>query len=165
MVNTRFVRKEDWKAVMSLYNAWRTEDGSSAVRDSILSLKQAKKRIVQILKSKNGFGLVAEQKGKIVGFIEANQGGFVKTHHSMFVNDIIIFKEHRRKGFGQALINRIIKITKQKKLKLIYLFVASNNKPAIKFYLTCGFKKTGRIIKGYKFGNKYVDKNIMCKLL
>ncbi len=84
--------------------------------------------------------LVAEIKGKIVGYImcKTEYGfsnfkklGFVKKGH---VVSIAVLDEHRRKGIGKALVEESINGVKIKKCDEMYLEVRCSNNDAVKLY-------------------------------
>jgi len=71
------------------------------------------------------------QGEKIVGFI------VVKIYDKRFhIMSIAILKEHRNKGLGTLLVNKI----KNLNCEIISLYVLTTNIGAIKFYETNGFK-------------------------
>lgn len=129
----------------------------------ILNEAQAKKITKQLMK--NGINLIAENNNQIVGLIESVIGMQTKTKHTIYINQMNVKKTYRRQGIANKLMKKLFQIAKKNKIKLLYLHVVSINKPAIKFYEKQGFKITGKIIRQYKFNNKYVDNYIMCKLI
>lgn len=61
------------------------------------------------------------------------------------LEDLIIKKEYRNKGFGKQLLNEAIKFSKLKNLLRITLLTDFDNEIAIKFYNSFGFKKSEMI--------------------
>lgn len=61
------------------------------------------------------------------------------------LEDMIIKKEYRNKGFGKQLLNEAIKFSKLKNLLRITLLTDFDNEIAIKFYNSFGFKKSEMI--------------------
>jgi len=162
MIKIRNVKEEDWKGINELYNEWRTENTFS-VPEKTLNKSQAKKRTKQLIKE--GLNLIAEDNKQVLGLIESGIGMLPKIKHTLYINQLNVRKTKRKLGIATKLMNELIKIAEKKKIKMIFLHVVSTNKPAIKFYEKQGFKITGKIIKQYKFDNKYIDNNIMCKLI
>lgn len=79
---------------------------------------------------------------------------------------VAIRKEYRRKGLGKLLLEMLIEMAKKEwKIELAQLSVYDSNKPARELYNILGFKEVGRIPKGVKFYNKYMDEIIMIKEL
>ena len=84
--------------------------------------------------------LVAEIKGKIVGYImcKTEYGfsnfkklGFVKKGH---VVSVAVLDEHRKKGIGKALVEESLNGVKIKKCDEMYLEVRCSNNDAVKLY-------------------------------
>jgi ribosomal protein S18 acetylase RimI-like enzyme len=161
-IKIRFIESKDWKSIKEIYNEWRTEKTYS-VPDGILSDLQSKKKTLALVTE--GFNLVAEIDGVVVGLIESNIGKLPKNKHTLYINQMNVLKKHRKKGIAQKLVNNIISLAKKKKIKVIFLHVVSINEPAIKLYSKLGFIKTGFIKNEYKFGSRFIDNDIMCKLL
>lgn len=71
-----------------------------------------------------------------VGFIIVGYEG-----KSCFIRNIGVHHEHRRKGYGKALINHALQEARNEGVKLCFLWVEYNNKPAITLYQSIGFKQ------------------------
>ena len=89
--------------------------------------------------------LVAEIKGKIVGYImcKTEYGfsnfkklGFVKKGH---IVSVAVLDEHRQKGIGKALVDEAIHGVKLKKCDELYLEVRCSNTSGVKLYEKLGF--------------------------
>jgi GNAT superfamily N-acetyltransferase len=88
-----------------------------------------------------GCFLVAEEDKKLLGFITAAPRIWLQ---SLWVNELVIHKEHRRKGIGSALLRAARQWALQHDLKKIMLEAQSKNYPAICFarklhLMFCGF--------------------------
>ncbi len=102
--------------------------------------------------------LVAEIKGKIVGYImcKTEYGfsnfkklGFVKKGH---VVSIAVLDEHRNKGIGKALVEESINGIKIKKCDEMYLEVRCSNNDAVKLYENMGVIIKQRLKTYYRDG-------------
>ncbi len=98
--------------------------------------------------------IVAEEEGKIVGYIMCRIevglsnfgfGGLVRKGH---VVSIAVMPQARRKGVGQAIINRSVQGMEYYKAKQGFLEVRVTNDAAITLYKRLGFEIT-RTINGY----------------
>ncbi len=158
----RKIQKRDWKAVKNIYNEWRTE-GTFAVPDYLFSDKKIKKHITILLK--RGVNLIAELDGKVIGILECEQGGLSKTAHTLNIQQLNILAAYRKFGIASALFKKIFDISHSKRINVLFLHVAANNNPAIASYKKFGFVKTGYIKNQFRFGNKFINNNIMCKIL
>jgi len=78
---------------------------------------------------------VAEEKGDILGFTV----GYVSPTNSDegFIHLTMVEKEHRKKGIGKRLVQKICLLMFRKKVKIIYAIV---EKRTISFYNECEFK-------------------------
>ena len=102
--------------------------------------------------------LVAEIKGKIVGYImcKTEYGfsnfkklGFVKKGH---VVSVAVLDEHRKKGIGKALVEESINGVKIKKCDEMYLEVRCSNNDAVKLYENMGVIIKQRLKTYYRDG-------------
>jgi ribosomal-protein-alanine N-acetyltransferase len=75
---------------------------------------------------------------KIVGYI-----GMWQILDEGHITNVAVLEDYRKCGFGERLINRLIKYAKEKKLIFLTLEVRITNIPAISLYEKCGFKKVG----------------------
>ncbi len=71
--------------------------------------------------------------------------GLVKKGH---IVSVAVLPKYRRKGIGQALVNKAMKKMKLYKTKQCYLEVRKSNMAAINLYRNLGFK-VSRTIRGY----------------
>lgn len=89
----------------------------------------------------SGFGrkpvwwaFVAETNNTIVGFALYYIRFSTWKGQRMYLEDILITEEHRGKGIGKMLMNRLMEEAKEKDLHGISWQVLDWNEPAIKFY-------------------------------
>lgn len=79
---------------------------------------------------------------------------------------ILLRKEARGKGLGEKLLRKIMeKAVKELKVKIITLYVFTDNKIAINLYKKVGFKKIGTIKNGIGYYGRLMDNNIMIKYI
>jgi GNAT superfamily N-acetyltransferase len=89
----------------------------------------------------SGFGkkpvwwaFVAEEKNQIIGFALYYIRFSTWKGQRMYLEDILVTEEHRGKGVGKMLMDRLITEAKEKKLHGISWQVLDWNEPAIIFY-------------------------------
>jgi len=75
-----------------------------------------------------------------VGWIKT---GYEKWNNRMRIWELLVKKEHRRKGIGTQLMKHAIKIAKEKTARMLVLETQSCNVDAIRFYLARGFQLIG----------------------
>ncbi len=78
----------------------------------------------------------AELDGEQIGWIEV---GYQKWNNRMRVWEFLVREEFRRKGIGTLLMNHAVKLTKEKRARMLVLETQSCDVPAIGFYLRFGF--------------------------
>ncbi len=103
--------------------------------------KEYTKEILGEIKKNKGILLVAELKGKIVGFIS---GWTVKEsilkNKYFYISDLIITEEYRGEGIGTTLLKEIEKYAKKLKLKTLRLSVQVDNHNPHHLYINSGFQ-------------------------
>jgi len=62
---------------------------------------------------------------------------------SVFIEELAVKKKFRKKGFGTALMERLVKFCKDNKIQSIHLGTGEEPNKAIKYYEKMGFKKVG----------------------
>ena len=77
---------------------------------------------------------VALSKDEVVGYI-----GSHNVLGEVYITNVAVFPEYRKKGFGEALIRKLIEAAEMEKADFITLEVRKSNTSAIKLYEKCGF--------------------------
>ena len=90
------------------------------------------------LENPNSKYFVYKQNNEIVGF-----AGISIILDTADITNIVVKKDFRNKGIGNALLNYLIEFCKSKNLSKINLEVSSNNNIAINLYKKFGFKQVG----------------------
>ena len=103
---------------------------------------KVKERKRRFLESPDSIGLVAEEKGQVVGFAEGTVGAGV-SHLGI----IGVRKEHRKRGIGSALLEEYIERSRQRGAHKVYLWTPKDLKPAIRLYIKVGFVPEGFLRK------------------
>ena len=93
-----------------------------------------------------GLLLVARDEDTIVGVVLAVYTPSAELGRVMTVNDFFVRPDHRRKGVGRELANRLIEECKQMKIDEIGLEVLQGNKTAASFWRSMGFEKADRYL-------------------
>lgn len=94
--------------------------------------------LAQEFSNENTTYIVAKQNGKILGF-----AGILTIIDEANIMNIVTKKDKRNLGIGSLLLQHLINISKQKKLKSITLEVNEHNINAIKLYEKFNFDKIG----------------------
>lgn len=78
--------------------------------------------------------IVAEEDGAIIGACIYYMTFSTWKGKMLYLEDFVVKEIHRKKGVGQVLWDKYLKIAKKKKCALIKWQVLDWNEPAIKFY-------------------------------
>jgi len=96
--------------------------------------------IKQILRDKNCNCLVVEGNGKIVGFGALVLNMVPCRGYIAKIEDVLVDEKYRGQGLGKKLMQELIKIAKNKKIKIVNLTSSPKRVGAIKLYTSLGFK-------------------------
>ena len=108
------------------------------------------------LKNKLALWLVAEEEGKVAGYI----GSQTCTDESDVMN-VAVHPDFRRRGIAEALVNALVEELKAIESRCLTLEVRASNVPAISLYEKLGFAEVGRRKNYYR--NPREDALIMRK--
>lgn len=125
--------EKDREALVNMYVNYNPEDRS-------LGLPPVGKRAIENWINhieENGFSIVAEHEGKIVGHL-----AIVKDEKNPGVVDLAIYlaREYQNHGIGTQMVLAIIEYSKKKAFKKITLVTDRLNWRAIRVYRKCGFQ-------------------------
>jgi len=96
--------------------------------------------------SLGGLFLVAEEKGKILGFVL----GFKLTKNEVFLDSLVVDKNARGEGIGKKLMEEFRSRLKKQNVEEYFLTTPLFNKKTHLFYKKCGLKKAGKYILFYE---------------
>ena len=88
------------------------------------------------MKSKKHYWIVAEEKGKIIGFGQV----WIKNKDTGITESVYVDRKYRKRGVGKDIMKEMIKWLKGKKLKYIESSAYIKNKPSVKLHENLGFK-------------------------
>ncbi|MDD5181658.1 MAG: GNAT family N-acetyltransferase [Candidatus Nanoarchaeia archaeon] len=100
------------------------------------------KKVKTKIRSKKTIVLVAEENGKVVGYVDGSlKPRFLFNKNlTLDIDNISIAEGYRGKGIGTKLMKAIFKIGKKRKAFCAWLGVRAQNKKGRKFYKKLGFK-------------------------
>ncbi len=85
--------------------------------------------------------------------LEQTVAGFVNARilsNEVYINNIAVSENFRRKGIGKGLLTLLEKIAESKKAAFITLEVRESNLPAISLYTSLGYLTVGKRKKFYR---------------
>ena len=96
----------------------------------------------KVIEGDNGFALVAEVSGKVVGYVAVSiyNLSFRTKNPIAELDNVFIEEEFRRMGAGKKLIEKAKNLAREKGIKRIKVEAAVQNQKALAFYRSCGFK-------------------------
>ena len=102
--------------------------------------KKIRAEMAKAVKSKNEQVIVAEDNGKLVGFIK---GYILKEGSKIFgiLQDVYVSSGYRKKGLGSKFAFELFDWFKKNKCSRVQTEVFVKNKAAVKFYQSLGFKE------------------------
>lgn len=93
----------------------------------------------QDIDNQSALPLVAKADDKIIGYV-----CLWKILDEIQISNIAVCPERRRRGIGEEMMQRILKMTKEQDYRRISLDVRISNKAAINLYQKFGFREAGR---------------------
>jgi ribosomal-protein-alanine N-acetyltransferase len=82
--------------------------------------------------------VIRASDGTLVGFLLA-----WSVADELHLLELACHPEHRRRGFGRALLNALVSHARQHRKRLLLLEVRRSNAAAIALYESCGFQEAG----------------------
>ena len=98
---------------------------------------ELKKDLINVLKSTEEIILVIENNNIIIGYVKFKYN--TKATKSIWIDEIIIDNDYKKKGYGKMLITEVTKFAEKNNCKRIELNCWSFNRSALKFYEKTGF--------------------------
>jgi len=140
----RKFRKKDVEEILPVIMQYREHHHKIVVDESIVT--STREVLMSMIEHKDSFVYVAEDNGKIVGYMVIHYCPFpLLGSNEIYVTDLVILPEYRSKGIGNALIQKAVETGHEMKCKRLML---NNNKSAEsyirQFYHKCKFdERTG----------------------
>jgi RimJ/RimL family protein N-acetyltransferase len=127
-------------------------------------LDEQRRQLEETLSQEKQMVFVAEQDGKLVGYLAALGGKMQRTRHSAEIV-IGILQEFTGQGIGTQLFTAMEQWARQHHLHRLELGVMTHNVAAISLYKKQGFEIEGTRRHAYVINGQYVDEYYMAKIL
>jgi len=133
------------------------------VKQTIKDEQNWVKRVAKSVKDKKRVSVIARDGNKIVANTEVELKSYKQSHVGKF--GIAIRKGYRGIGLGKFVMAEVLKLAKKELpgLKIFWLDVLANNKPAQALYKKMGFKVVGKVPKQIQYKGKLVGEYVMIK--
>ncbi|QBD83776.1 N-acetyltransferase [Ktedonosporobacter rubrisoli] len=128
------------------------------------TLPQQREQIAQILTRGRQMIFVAEEAGKLIGYLEASGGNFKRNTHTAYIV-IGILQAYTGQGFGTRLFEVLESWSRLNNFHRLELTVMVHNQAALTLYKKCGFEIEGIRKHALRVKNAYVDEYYMARLL
>ena len=133
-------------------------DGIMEIENESFAIPWSRSSIEKELKNNFAIYAVAIENNKVLGY-----GGMWHVVNEGHITNIAVHKDYRRKGIGQAIIEKLVEIAEEKEMIGLTLEVRKSNTPALELYKKNGFKLEG--IRPEYYGDNKEDAYIMWKYL
>jgi ribosomal protein S18 acetylase RimI-like enzyme len=165
-VSFRYPTMGDLQIITNFINKASKEKTFITFQGEILKLADEKKWLeatIKKIKNKEKVYLMAFIENNFAGSSDIELSSLIRKHIGTF--GIIIDNNYRGEGVGNILMDLVIKeaIKNIKDLKKITLEVMGDNSIAQGLYKKMGFVEYGRLPKGLKHKDNFVDEILMYK--
>jgi len=162
----RYPNKKDAGQMMEYINTLSKEKTFITFQGEQIGLDEEIKYLEDLLKKitdKKAIHLLVFSGDRLIGISSVSLGQRTQRHIGLL--GITITKKFRGEGIGKLLLQTVINeaIRNLEGLEIILLGVFSNNSLAYNLYTEFGFMEEGRLPKGVKLENGYVDHIYMYK--
>ena len=117
----------------------KTLDGVAELEKLCFSQPWSKSSLELLTREGIGVGMVCSSDGKICAY-----GGMIVAVDEGQITNIATHPDYRRRGYGRAIVESLIKYAKINGLDSISLEVRESNRAAIELYTKLGFKVEGK---------------------
>ena len=114
-------------------------DGVAELEKLCFSQPWSRKSLELLTNEGIGVGMVCRKDGIVCAY-----GGMMCAVDEGQITNIATHPDHRRQGYGKAVVEALIRYAKNNHLESISLEVRESNKAAIELYSALGFKVEGK---------------------
>ena len=153
-MNIRSVNLDDAAQIAEIYNYY-IQNTHHTFETEPLGVEEMRRRIGEVIEDYPY--LVAEENGRILGYIYATQFKLRQAYaHSVEVS-IYVRNEERQTGIGKSLYIKFLDELVETNIHAIVAGIALPNDASVKFHERLGFEKVARFREiGYKLG-RWID--------
>lgn len=126
--------------------------------------EQQHKHIQQIEQQSNSTIFVAEEEGKLIGYLLVIGGSVRRNRHSAYLV-IGILQEYRGNGIGKKLFENVMNWAPKHHISRLELTVVKENIAGVTLYMKSGFEIEGTKRNSLVINGKTFDEYYMAKLL
>lgn len=128
------------------------------------TVRQEREEIRETFAAGNRTVLIAEEEGRIVGYLEARGGEFKRNRHNARII-MGVLQDYTGRGIGTSLMKEAENWARQHGIRRLELTVMKHNQRAISLYKKMGFFIEGERKRSLLVEGKFVEELYMAKLL
>ena len=153
MINIRKARIEDAARLEELYAELEEDAVFYQPQHFLMSPKGARSRQVEeILNNENQAMLVAEDDGKVIGFVhllilQTKAISCLKPEKVVYLQDLIVTAEYRSRGIGSVIMDAVKEFAKETGADFLRTQVFPGNTDGMRYYNRNGFSETMKTIE------------------
>jgi len=132
-------------------------------RTAAESVERWAERIADGLRSQNSVICIAEAAERLIGMTGLGRGHWPITQHSAVIWGVYVTIQYSGLHIAEALIEECIAWGRAHGVSIVKLGVITNNAPAIRCYLRCGFSVYGVDPWSNFYNGIYFDELLMVK--
>jgi RimJ/RimL family protein N-acetyltransferase len=129
-----------------------------------MTVDEQRQRIKNLLSQDNQMIFVAEHESRLVGFVGAFGGNFLRNHHCAYLV-MGILQAFTGQGLGMKVFTVLEEWALKSNIHRLELTVMSHNERAINLYRKMGYQMEGIKKDSLLVNGAYVDEYYMAKLL
>ncbi len=152
-MNLRDINESDCEAIAQIYNHY-VKTTTITFEEQPVSGKDIKERVQKVA----GLGLpwlVAEEKGKVIGYAYATQWNTRTAYRYTVEPSVYLSPDVVSKGIGRQLYTCLLDTLKRQGIKNVISVITLPNPSSSGFHESFGFQKVGEFANiGVKFGRK-----------
>ena len=145
-INILYLEKHGWGLNIRKFQPSDLDALSTIERKSFGAAAYSKRMLRRMFEDKEGMNFIAEDRGKILGYICA----LPLTVDAADIESIAVEPASQNSGVGSILFDELEQVLTRTGYMEIVLEVRENNTPAINFYKKRGFKITEYLPSYYK---------------
>jgi len=145
MLIIRQLAKKDYEAFKGLFDEAYTEYRESLrlTNPKQYHKKQENREVTQARFNfylKTGSSFVAEEKGEVIGYVASQTASYMHgVDKLLWIEYIVVKTEHRQKGIGTALLQKLIDYATHNNINRIYTTINPDNEASIKLHQKMSF--------------------------
>jgi RimJ/RimL family protein N-acetyltransferase len=169
LITLRFPKMADARSAMANINALIAENARIFLRRKVNLTEERKwlRGVIRDIKQDMKIMFVIDVRGRFIGstvLVRRLRRPSAFDHIAEFA--IGLARRHRQCGIGEHAARTLFNLGKALwRLKLIRSSYAADNTASAALHKKLGFKIAGRIPKGAKYGNRYIDEIVAVKEL